>query len=313
MAIQVLTSTNDLTRQAWLEARRKGIGGSDVSAIVGLNPWKSAISVYMEKTGEIGEVEENEKMYWGNRLEDLVADEFMKRTDMKVRRRNAILRHPEYKWMLANVDRMIVGRKEGLECKTAGQFMASEWDGEEVPAQYLLQCQWYMAVTGYKAWWIAVLIGGQEFVYKRIERDEGIINHLIDECGHFWHEYVLKEVPPAFDGSRDSEELLKKLYPTADPDSETELPDEADELIKAYMLAKEEEKEAKETKQRFENQLKNMIGEFETGYADHHIVTWKPITSNRLDTKRFKADHPDLFEQYAKESSYRRFDVKEAN
>ena len=105
--------------------------------------------------------------YFGNVLEEVVAQEFAKRTGLKVQRRNAILQHPAYPWMLANVDRLIVGERIGLECKTASEYLKKEWEGEEIPVTYLLQCQHYMAVTGYEAWWIAVLIGGNKFVYKR--------------------------------------------------------------------------------------------------------------------------------------------------
>ena len=90
--------------EEWLNARKKGIGGSDASVILGFNPWKTPFELYIEKTsGEIREVD-NEAVYWGNVLEDIVAEEFTKRTGKKVRRRNQIFKHKEYDWMIANID-----------------------------------------------------------------------------------------------------------------------------------------------------------------------------------------------------------------
>src|SRR5690606_30783967 len=127
--------------------------------------------------------------------------EFSLRTGLKVRRRNAILQHQQYEWMIANIDREVVGVREGLECKTTSAFNAGEWKNDEIPAPYIVQCQHYMAVTGYSAWWIAVLIGGNKFVYKRIERDDELIEQLIELEKDFWENHVMKNVPPEMDGS----------------------------------------------------------------------------------------------------------------
>lgn len=311
MNATVLAPTAEMEHEKWLEMRRNGIGGSDAAAIAGLNRWKSPVAVYLEKTGQAQKEEAGEAAYFGILLEDVVAQEFSKRTGLKVRRRNAILQHPEHSWMIANVDRLIVGQKVGLECKTASEYMKNEWKDDEVPAPYLVQCQWYMAVTGFDTWWIAVLVGGNKFVHKKIERDDELIGYLIHIGKDFWENHVMKGIPPAFDGSDASRDLLKALYPDSEPDSETELPGEADELIEAYEAAKKDEKAAADRRKAAENQLKGLLGEFEIGNATEHIVTWKSIMSYRLDTKKLKKDHPDIYEQYAKPSSYRRFSIKE--
>lgn len=313
MNATVLAPTIEMSRREWLKQRRKGIGGSDAAAIVGMNKWKSPVEVYLEKIGEAPEVDEmSEAAYFGILLEDVVAKEFSERTGLRVRRRNAILQHPEHTFMIANVDRLIVGEKTGLECKTASEYMKDEWKDDEVPATYLIQCQHYMAVTGYDAWWIAVLIGGNKFVYKKIERDEELIGYLIEEERNFWENHVEKRIPPAFDGSDASSDLLKALYPEAEPESEIELPDEADKLIEALEQLNSELKEIEKQKKEYENRLKGMLGEFETGVASNHIVTWKNITSSRVDTKKLKKERPDIYEQYLKKSTSRRFNIKEA-
>ncbi|MED0662223.1 lambda-exonuclease family protein [Geobacillus thermodenitrificans] len=307
----VLAETANMDHLEWLRLRQKGIGGSDAAAIAGLNKWKSPVAVYFEKIGQSSEESVNsEAAYWGTVLEDVVAQEFSKRTGLKVRRRNAILQHPEHSHMLANVDRLIVGRKEGLECKTASEHLKEEWKDNEVPAQYLIQCQHYMAVTGFDSWWIAVLIGGNKFIYKKIERDEEIIQYLIQIESDFWNNHVLKKNPPMFDGSEASSDLLKALYPTAKFDEEIQLPPGAVELIAKYEQAKQEEAEAAERRKEAENQLKAMLGEYERAFAGDRVVTWKNIVSHRVDTKLLKAKYPDIYQEVTKESIFRRFAIK---
>ncbi len=300
-----------MDHKQWLQARTQGIGGSDVSAIAGLNKWKSAVQVFLEKTQAIEKEDiQSEAAYFGNVLEEVVAKEFVKRTDLKVQRRNAILQHPEYPWMLANVDRLIVGEKVGLECKTASEYLKKEWEDEEVPAAYLLQCQHYMAVTGYEAWWIAVLIGGNKFVHKKIERDEELIQYLINIEKDFWLNNVEKNEPPMFDGSDASTELLKHLYPESIADRFVSLGKQEELLIEARDQVDREIKVLQEQKVEYENKIKAKLGTNEVGGTENYKVYWKSYKTNRFDSKRFKAEHPDLYERYVKESISRKFTVK---
>lgn len=312
MQAEILIPTSNMSEAEWLEQRQKGIGGSDAGAIAGLSKWKSPIGVYLDKIGESpSESSNSEAAYFGHVLEDVVAQEFSKRTGLKVRRRRAILQHPEHSFMLANVDRLIIGKKEGLECKTASEYLKGDWEEEEIPAQYLIQCQHYMAVTGYEAWWIAVLIGGNKFVHKKIERDEEIINYLIEIESEFWNNHVLKKNPPAFDGSEASTKLLKALYPEGDVSLEpVELAPEASDLISNYEQAKVEEKEASERRKEAENKLKSLLGEREVAYASDRLVTWKTISSSRVNSKLLKEKYPEVYEEVASSSLSRRFGIK---
>lgn len=308
---KVLANTTDMNREEWLEARRKGIGGSDVSAIAGLNKWKSPVGVYLDKVGQSPlEDTAGEAAYWGNVMEDIVAQEFSIRTGLKVRRRNAILTHPEHDFMFANVDRLIIGKQEGLECKTASEYLKGDWEEEEIPAAYLLQIQHYMAVTGYKAWHIAVLIGGNKFIHKKIERDEELISYLVKIEKDFWENHVLKEIPPAFDGSGASVDLLKALYPESDPESEINLPKDAETLLEALEVIKSDIKESETKKKEYENQIKALMGANERAYAGTRKITWKSSSVTRIDSKRLKAEQPDLYKQYSNTTSERKFLIK---
>ena len=310
MTAVTFAKTLDMPRDEWLELRRQGIGGSDAAAILGLNPWKTAMDVWLEKTGEFTEDEEpgNEKMYWGNVLEDIVAREFAARTGLKVRRRNAILQHRKHHFMIANVDRLVIGRKAGLECKTTGQYSADDW-AMGVPDYYIPQVQHYMAVTGYQSWYVAVLIGGQEFRFFKLTRDNHFIKELIEAEHEFW-QMVEDKTPPPIDGTKASSELVKRLYPEAEKGKETELPYEAYQLIQQYEQACEEEKRIQLIKGEATNRLKDMLGTAEKGTIHGRQVIWQNVTSKRLDSKTLQKEHPEIYERYVRESIYRRFSIK---
>lgn len=302
-----LVNTSAMSRNDWLEHRRCGIGGSDAAVIMGVSPWKSLMDLWLEKTGQYVEGIDSESMYWGRVLEDVIAKEFAIRNKLKIRRVNAILQHPDYPYMIANVDRVIVGRKEGLEIKTGHEFSSQHWENG-VPAYYYAQVQHYMAVTGFKLWHIAVLIGGNKYEQFVVHRSEDYINELIAAEAEFW-QMVQEERLPEFDGSEASTKLLNKLYPEA-TNEEKELPQEAFALVQQYDEASEEEKAARERKDEAANRLKDLLGEYAKGFIYDRKVSWANVCAKRLDTKRLQKEKPEIYEQYLSESTYRRFQIK---
>lgn len=295
-----------MTREQWLEARRCGIGGSDAPTILNINPFSSRMDLWLDKTGQFIEDIDNEAMHWGVKLEDIVAQEFCERTGLKVQRVNQILKHPDHDWMLANIDRRVVGEKAGLECKTTNAFYK---DTGEVPPYYYAQVQHYMAVTGWEKWYIAVLAGGQRMYIYEVSRSEGYINDLVEAEAEFW-QLVKDECPPELDGSDASSRVVARMYPEAVKGELIELPDDAFSLIQQYEEASETEKVAKEAKEEAANKLKAMLGEAEKGTIFDRTVSWTNVTSKRFDTKRFQDEKEALYKEYLNESSYRRFAVK---
>ena len=309
MSAQVLVKTLDMERDEWLEYRKQGIGGSDAAAILGINPWKTPMDVWLEKTGEFeDEPRDNEKMYWGNVLEDVVAKEFSIRTGLRVRRRNAILKHKKHNFMIANVDRLVIGHKAGLECKTTGQYSADDW-AMGVPEFYQAQVQHYMAVTGYTTWYVAVLIGGQEFRFFKLTKDNQFIKELIEAEHDFWKK-VEDRTPPPIDGTKASCELIKRLYPKSEKDKEIQLPYEAYQLIQQHEQASVSVKRAQLLKDEAANKLKEMLGTAEKGFIHDRQVSWSSVYQERLDSNALKKDHPAIYNNYLKENSYRRFSIK---
>ena len=207
-----LVSTIDLPKTDWLKYRKKGITGTDAGAICGLNPYSSAFQIYQDKiTDEIEEFD-NESMRQGRDLEEYVARRFSEETGLKVRRANAIFQNEENPFMLADFDRLIVGQKAGLECKTVSPYSSDKWNDGNIPLHYQMQVQHYLAVSGFDCWYIAAVIFGREFLIRKIERDEELINYLIDIERGFWYNNVLAGIMPEPDGSDNCSEMIAKMY-----------------------------------------------------------------------------------------------------
>ena len=304
-----LVDTKTLPREDWLEVRKQGIGSSDAAAAVGLNPYKSQLELWLEKTGrdenlpKVDPHDEDSPMYWGNILEPIVAAHYTKRTGNRVRRINAVLQHPDpaLPWMLANIDREVTGAPDVqiLECKTAGINGARLWrDG--VPEYVQLQVHHQLAVTGKQAADVAVLLGGQHLEIHRIERNESLIARLIELERQFW-QYVETDTPPPADGSDSAESALRCLYPE-DSGQTVDFRDHrnlsacfADLLAVRQSIAEQEKLEA-QLKQILQQAMGNASrADFETG-----SVTWKKAKDSVvLDVTCLLKDQPDLQQRYA--------------
>jgi putative phage-type endonuclease len=304
--------TKEMTRTEWLQARSKGIGGSDAGIILGLNKYRTKFELWLEKTGQVEPVElDNEAIYWGNEMEDVVAKEFEKRTEKKVRRVNYMFSHPEHHFIKANLDRVVVGESALLECKTASAFLAKEWEGEEVPDTYLIQVQHYLGVTGKEVAYIAVLVGGNKFIWKEIKRDEELISIIFEAEKHFWEFHVLGGNAPELDGSSAAEQYLKERYERAERFKKIILPSDAKTLLQQYQQVKDNEKLVLDAKREIENKLKATLEDAEAGSTDGFIVSWKNHVQSRVDTSVLKEKFPDVYKQVLKELNIRKFTVKE--
>jgi putative phage-type endonuclease len=308
----VLVSTVNMSTADWHKYRNTGIGGSDVSVLCGINKYKSAVELWMEKTGQIKPKEAGEAAYWGTIMEPLIRNEFSKRTNLKVKLVKAILKHPNHSFMLANVDGVIKDPIYGeciFEAKTASVFKQNDWEDDKIPEEYMLQIQHYMAVTGYNRTFIAVLIGGNQFKFKTIERDDDLIEMIIKLEEDFW-KHVLDNTPPELDGSQASSELLSRLYPESNNNHKILLPEEAKDLIIQYELGKEKEKVATEIKDEAVNKLKSLLGDNECGVIEDRQITWKSVSSERFDAKKFQLENSEVYKNYISKSSSRRFSIK---
>ena len=311
MTAAILAKTLDMPRDKWLELRQQGIGGSDAAAIVGLDRYRSAFDVYAEKIGLKPEQPDNEAMRQGRDLEQYVAERFMEATGKKVRRRNAILQHPEHHWMLANIDRRVVGENAGFEAKTTSVLNRTKFAQGEFPPNYYVQCVHYMAVTGADRWYLGVLVLNKAFHVFTIERDEAEVQALIEAEKHFWENHVLKQIPPTPDGSESTSEIIKQLFPEAREREEVALYGH-EEKIQQYLELDARVKELTQERDAIKQELQLALADAEIGRAQGYVVEWKNQTRQALDTQRLKKEQTEIYEKYLKPAqTVRRFMIKE--
>lgn len=299
-----LVDTRTLDRGQWLEVRRGGIGSSDAATAVGLNPYKSQLELWLEKTGRQPANDEQPDMddprYWGTLLEPYVAVAYQQKTGRKVRKLNAVLQHRTLPFMLANLDREVVGDPEVqiLECKTAGEFGSRLWK-EGVPEYVQLQVQHQLAVTGKHAADVAVLLCGQDLQIYRIDRDDDIIARLVVLEARFW-ECVETDTPPAADGSESAARALRNLYPGNDTSldftGDVALCQVFDELAGLRSELDAQQQRAETLKQAIQQAMGDASKAF---FANGSLTYRRAKDGTSLDAKRLTAECPDIAAQYS--------------
>jgi putative phage-type endonuclease len=314
-----------MSREAWLEERRKSLGGSDMGAVLGLNKYRSPYTVWAEKTGRVGETPGNEAMRVGRDLEPYVASRFEEVSRKGVRRMNYLLRREDCPHLHANIDRQILGESSGLECKTASALNLKRYEGGDFPESYYAQCVTYLAVTGWQRWYLAALVLGKGFycyqittvpddyvpewcessVYVSPEEIEAVKRCAED----FWRDYVETDSPPPLDGAEGTTGALEAIYEGGG--GEVELFGR-EKLIEQYQYLAERKKAIDKDMDTIKQQLMADLGDNERGYCGRYTVDWRSQTKQTFDAKTFRRDHPEMeLNGYFKTSNFRRFTIKE--
>lgn len=294
-------------RDEWLKLRKGYIGGSDAAAVVGLNPYVSPYSLWAEKTGRVPGFEGNLTTEVGAYLEDFVAKKFEQETGKKVRRQTAMMVNDEYPWACADVDRVIVGEDALLEIKTTTSLdKIKKLRHGEYPEQFYGQMTHYLAVTGKRKAYLAVLINNREFKWFELERDEEEITALMGMEKAFW-ELVKSDTPPTPIGIDADTDTLDTIY----PESTGEV---VDLMGYSGMLAEHDRLTAQITeldKQRKQiaQQIQQYMGSAEVGRTDGYKVRWSNATRRSLDTKAVNQAMPGMLDAFYKETPYRVFKI----
>ena len=312
--------TKNMTQAEWLEVRRKGIGSSDCAAACGLNPYMSMLELWMIKTGRIQQNIEDASeghvpLYWGKRLESLVAEYYSMHTQHKVRRVNAVLQHrdPDKHFMLANLDYSVVGDADVqiLECKTAGEYGAKLWQ-DGVPLYVLCQVQHQLAVTGKQAAHICVLLCGHETRIFKVTRSESVIQHIINAERYFW-DCVEKDTPPEADASESAAKALQLLYPEHIPLSTADLSEDeqANQQFEQLIRVRNQVEKHQEQFDLLKHQLQAKMQQAERATFKTGSVTWKKSKDSvSLDAKALLDSHPEYLNQFPQhKSGTRRFQI----
>jgi putative phage-type endonuclease len=315
--LKILFDKTGQTEADWQDFRSnmKGIGGSDCAIIMGLSPFKTAFSLWLEKTGQVkAKPIENEYVEWGNLLEPVIRDKFRRATGFEVYENNFVLQHDDFEWMLANIDGEVVdpdmkGERGILEIKTTSERNKKDWEVGP-PDYYMLQIQHYLGVTDYKYAYVAVLIGGHHFKYFKIDRNDYVIDQIISAEKEFWH-MVENKIAPEIT-SLDSESL-NEAYPEDDGETALMGP-EIEEWVDRYWNTQKEIKSLESELELIKNRIKFEAKENKHIRGIKFRVSLPTITKKILDTKALASERPELYEYYkTKESSYRGFTVKEVD
>lgn len=305
----MITKVKTKNHEEWLELRSHYIGGSDAAAVVGLNAYASPYSLWAEKTGRVPSFAGNLACEVGTYLEEFVAQKFAQETGKKVRKCNQSFLNSQYPWAIANIDRDIIGEDAGLEIKTTDTLNLKKFRGGEYPANYYCQMVHYLAVTGKKRWYLAVLIGNKEFKWFTLERDEAEIEALMTAEAAFW-ELVKTDTPPMVDGTQATTDTLNAIY-SESVDSTCDLT-AFSASIHQYIALKKQIKELETMADELANKVKEFMGESGGGECDGFKVSWKSQTRSTFDHKKFAKENPDIdLSDYFKQSVARPFKVTE--
>lgn len=317
------TPTSAMTHEMWLEERKKTIGGSEIGAILGLNPWMSAYSLWAERMGKIPAFSGNLQSELGTFLEEFVAQMFARESGKMVHRTNFIYRNDKYPVLHASPDRLLVQEDAGLECKTTSAYNSGKFKGQDFPGQYYAQAVQYMAVTERRQWYIAVLIGNSDFRIYHLTRDpmekpSFCVSSLLvsdeeiaalNEAAEAFMACLTAGTPPAVDGSEATGDALAEMFHTGG-----EAPKQLfgrDSMAERYLELKAQIDALKEEQETIKNVLCADLGDSEVGTAGQHKVTWKLRPGRQtFDHKKAVAENPALSIYYKVGEPSRTFAIK---
>lgn len=299
-------TTTTQGRIDWLLQRRQGVGSSDCSAVLGLSKYSTAFSVWLDKRGDVplDTGGGSEAMEWGSLLEPVIRTKLAERLDRRIITSPA-LRHRGRPWQQWNPDGILLDPVDGpipVEIKNTSQYLAQEWADDQTPDHAELQSQHAMAVCGAPYCWVAGLIGGNRMVYRRVERDDELIAHILREEARFW-QHVLDGTPPPVT-ERESLAVLLGAAGVADADSlvleEESAADEVRAWLHQYTQASVDEKQAQARKAEARNNLVwTAAGHTQIVDVNGETVLCR-LQRGVFAAKRFIDEEPDIAPNYMK-------------
>jgi len=308
-----------LNNQDFTANRANYLGGSDIGAILGLSKYRTALEVWLEKTGRVSNIVDNLPVRFGSFAEAFVAREYAAQTGNTLVHSESGVTHSQYPFMVGHIDRFVFETGMGsitervdlfdedgsctashlLECKTASPFNQSDWGElgtDEVPMSYLVQCLWYLAITNLERCDVAVLFGNSDFRIYEVYRDKELEDLIITKTVDFWNEFVKADTPPPAQCEADYQQLFKRVTPGKAVEADPAISELTHKLQLLNSEIKSRESEISQIKQVIMGQM----GEAEQlTYQGQVLATWKsPKQSYRLDSKRLELEHPELIPEY---------------
>lgn len=297
-----------------LAERKKYIGASDAAGVLALSRWPghTPLGIWADKTGEAPKEDIGDRLYvkLGHLMEPVLAEIFEERTSKTLHRVNETRFHPRFPFIAANLDRRVVGENVPVELKTANEFKGKEWDDEEIPREYLIQCQHTLAVTEKPYMYIGVLIGNRDFIIKQVDRDEKIISELVVREVAFWQGFVEPRIMPQI-VTKDDGETLSRLWPQATIAEPVALPDEASQLVEMLDGYQQDYKNLEGLIDKTKNQLKLMLQPHESGVTPSGaVVKWSNSKWSGLNGEKLLEELPLVHSKYYESKPTRRFTAK---
>ncbi len=284
-----------------------GLTSHDTVAICGLHPWRSTVDVWGEKKGVLKQtLNLLEPAKIDKELKNYIATLFTLKSGKRVRRSNALLQHPHYPWMVAAIDRSVIGENSFLECKSLTSNQARDWR-KELPLWIILQMQHKLVVTGASHCYIAALTGNTELIVHSLSRSERLITALIDKGSHFW-QLVQQQQLPVPNGSQATEQAINRLFPLANNYEKIDLPEYAGLLTGYDKLVKQHKKLSKKIAV-ITQKLKMRMGQASSAYIGNRRVDWRNVHKQTLQTQRLKQEMPDIYEKYLLSKTERIFKI----
>ncbi|BEI40390.1 YqaJ viral recombinase family protein [Polynucleobacter sp. HIN9] len=316
-----------LNNQDFTHNRAGFLGGSDIGAILGVSKYRSAMDVWLEKTGKKVDTKDSFALRFGSFAESFIADEYALLNGEHVVEYPGGLAHPGHSFCIGHIDRFVLNQKDQplfnnygtlnakklLECKTANHYSQSEWGEpgtDAIPLPYLCQCLWYLGITNLPEIDVAVLLGGSDLRVYTITRDIELEKLLFEKAVFFWTEHVKKDIPPKPESINDCQALFRQasIGKSIEANRETIALIKQLKSIELQVQADEEQMEA------IKQTLMETMADAEVlTYLGRPVITWKaPKPSYRVDTKRLSLDHPELVRAYQHSViNSRRFVVKD--
>ncbi len=259
--------------------RRRGIGGSDVAAILGISRFKTAHDVWMEKLGLVESERDTEAMRWGRILEPHIGAEYARRENVEIYYpESRFIRDPQHAWVLGNIDFLVRNRPVGVDCKSVSPFATDGWGDpgtDEIPDDALCQAQWYLMIMReqIQRWDIPALKGSRLDIY-RVQPDRDLQQTLFELARAFWFDYVLAQVPPPVDASKGARKMLQRLWPREVAGMREATAQELD-LLQTYARVREAFFTALQAKDMLENTIEDRIQDATGLQGPWGKITWK--------------------------------------
>lgn len=314
--LEFLRYDND---EEWHKLRQKGIGGSDIGAIMRLNEYTSPLMIYKQKIGEDTQNNENIFTKKGKDLEGFIRENYVKPVMNSL---GYSVEHPEetiinskYYWLRANIDGIAVPfdlskKSMIIEIKFVSQFARKYWDKKEysgIPASYYAQVQEYLLITGLDEAYVCALFDDQwEFKTYCIVRDEIFINNLIEKSKEFFFNNMQMGIPPKPDITLDKEDIANEL----DKEIQFEEDSSLNELVTKYREVSEKCNELDKEKTELSNKLKEAYLNGKKPSNSKNVYKVIKVSKTYFDSLRFGNDFPNLYTEYLKEKSYTTLKLK---